>query len=264
MLRIRQSRPHLDGWLLSKDGRSRDPPLPSLLLGRHTHQRLDHHRRNRLRREQLNRLRSRINHPQNNRGACSTHEPRIFVFREARQSGRNPLAEPAGVLHETHAPAIYSSESRPPRDATAYCSRCASDRHFMITSDKLKSAENALATVAKCANEVLAALFGTSEESRFEKAMEIALRLEGLTIELQRIVPVTYRGCALRDVRDELDIVVWVQGESNDTPKIGIVIELKVDAAPDAKWQVMRYIKSLSSALPPKHGVYHKGLLRKG
>ncbi len=176
-------------------------------------------------------------------------------------SRENPLAEPAGVLHERHAPTVRLSQSRIPRDATAQGSSCASNCHFMITYKKSYSAEDALSTAAKCANEVLAELFGTSEESRFEKAMEIALRLEGLTIELQRIVPVIYRGCALRDVRDELDIVVWVQGESNDTPKIGVVIELKVDATPDAKWQVMRYIKSLSSALPPKHVVYYQGLL---
>ena len=87
----------------------RDPPLPPLLLGRHTHQRLDHHRRNRLRREHLNRHRSRKNQPQSNRSACSTHAPR-FCF---PRSGRNPLAEPAGVIHETHAPRYFIASLHP-------------------------------------------------------------------------------------------------------------------------------------------------------
>jgi len=118
-----------------------------------------------------------------------------------------------------------------------------------------------LEKVRKCAKEVFSEFAGTSDESRYEKAMEVALRLAGLEIELQRIVPVLYRSVALRDVRDELDIVVWIKSDILYTDRLAVVLELKVDGSTQDRLQLFRYIRSLDQVLNPPEAVYFRGLL---
>ncbi len=131
----------------------------------------------------------------------------------------------------------------------------------MIIKKESKNAERILEKARKCAKEIFSEFVGTSDESRYEKAMEVALRLAGLEIELQRIVPVLYQNVALRDVRDELDIVVWIKSDILYTDRLAVVLELKVDGLPQDRLQLYRYIRSLDQVLNSSEAVYFRGLL---
>jgi len=90
------------------------------------------------------------------------------------------------------------------------------------------------------------------DESRYEKALEIELSKQaGLDCEFQRTVPVLYEGKSLRDVRDEIDIVVWF--EENGKRK-ALIVELKVNISkPVTRFkainQAARYKTSLAQEI---------------
>ena len=95
--------------------------------------------------------------------------------------------------------------------------------------------------IKKLAKDVFDALGSGYEESVYEKAMEVALRLEKIPYENQRILPVFYKNFAVGMSRSDLII--------NDTKgKEKIVIELKAMPGKIGKKeeiQLQKYLESL-------------------
>jgi hypothetical protein len=137
----------------------------------------------------------------------------------------------------------------------------------MLVYSTIQEAEQAISQIAVIAKEVNDCLLGHTEEAHFQKAMEIVLKeVLSLRVEAERIQPVSIRGIHLRDVRDEIDLLVhvpveYVEGFPN-AKSVQIVCELKVysDAAA-AIPQVLRYIASLSRGATDASPVYHRALL---
>jgi len=94
-------------------------------------------------------------------------------------------------------------------------------------------------------------------EAVYQKAMEVSLRLAGLTYESYKILPLSYQGFNIGEC--ELDLVIW----TDDDPSVGIVVDLKVDSnikeCHDA--QVKRYIQELRKAEQGNRKVHHKGMV---
>lgn len=108
-----------------------------------------------------------------------------------------------------------------------------------------------------CAKSVYEALGPGWSEAVYQKAMEVSLRLTGLTYESFKILPLAYRGYNIGEC--ELDLVIW----TDDKPSVGIVVDLKVDSnikeCHDA--QVKRYIQELRKAEGGNRKVHHEGMV---
>ncbi len=95
--------------------------------------------------------------------------------------------------------------------------------------------------IKKLAKEVFKALGSGYEESVYEKAMEVALRLEKIPYENQRTLPIFYKNFAVGTSRPDLII--------NDTGgKEKIMIELKAMTSTLGKKeevQLQKYLESL-------------------
>lgn len=120
--------------------------------------------------------------------------------------------------------------------------------------------EEAICIIKECAAQVYEALGPDYPEATYEKAMEIALRKRGLVFETQRMVPLFFDGVAIRDVRDELDLVVWAQEQDTS---IAIIVDFKADSKIDSvhRMQVERYQRSLETELAGTKRVHSVGLI---
>lgn len=121
--------------------------------------------------------------------------------------------------------------------------------------------EETICIIKECAAKVYNVLGPDYREETYEKAMEVALRHQGLEFETQRMVPLFFEGVAIRDVRDEIDLVVWAQDEEVET---AVVVDFKAVASIDnkARLQVARYQRSLATELEGTgKRVYQTGLV---
>jgi GxxExxY protein len=104
-----------------------------------------------------------------------------------------------------------------------------------------------IAKVRKMAEDVFAALGSGYEEAVYEKAMEVALRLEKIPYENQRVLPVFYKNFAVGMSRPDLII--------NDTKgKEKIVLELKATPGKVGMKEEVQLKKDLES-LKMKKGI---------
>ena len=101
--------------------------------------------------------------------------------------------------------------------------------------------------IKKLAKDVFASLGSGYEEAVYEKAMEVALRLEKIPYENQRVLPIFYKKFAIGTSRPDLVI--------NDTKgKEKIVIELKATPSSLGKKEEVQLAKYLES-LKLKKGI---------
>lgn len=125
----------------------------------------------------------------------------------------------------------------------------------MVSSKNLKDLINAL---IGCSNRIIDELGSGWKEEIYQKAMEVALRQQGLSYETQRILPVTFSGYVIGDSIP--DLIVWMQ---NGKGREAIVIDLKTesDVKEDHRKQVEKYIRELKKQLRPKETVSPFGLV---
>lgn len=120
--------------------------------------------------------------------------------------------------------------------------------------------EQVIRQIQECADKVYEALGPGYPESTYEKAMEIALRKAGLVFETQRIVPIMFEDVVIRDARDEIDLVVWVEDNGK---RYAIVADLKAvnKITATEENQVARYKRSLARVLKDNEEVCDVGLV---
>jgi GxxExxY protein len=96
------------------------------------------------------------------------------------------------------------------------------------------------------------------EESVYQKAMEVILRLEGIDYEEQRTLPITFKGHIVGEGYP--DLICWFK--YNDK-KVGIVIDLKYsgDITEEYRFQVLKYIKELKKTVKKNEIIYDTGLV---
>ncbi len=136
----------------------------------------------------------------------------------------------------------------------------------MIIRTDLPEADAAIAELKKMATFLNFAMLGYGEESHFQKAMELLISKHlSPNVEAERVFPALIGGIALRDVRNEIDLLVPVPvavAIHDDMKGVVIVVELKVDGdLESAANQLLRYIVAASKSGPREWPVYHKGLV---
>ncbi|MBD3285855.1 hypothetical protein GF338_05920, partial [candidate division WOR-3 bacterium] len=87
-------------------------------------------------------------------------------------------------------------------------------------------------------------------------------RLEGITYEAQKIIPIDYKGYTV--AQSALDLVVW----TDEKPSTGIVVDLKTESCVKEEFdlQVKRYIKKLRElederSEQNRRNIYNKGMV---
>lgn len=121
-----------------------------------------------------------------------------------------------------------------------------------------KNLKELTGTLIECSNQVSEELGIGWKEEIYQKAMEVALRKQGLSYESQRILPITFSGHVIGDSIP--DLVVWLQ---NGKGRTAVVIDLKteLDVKDDHKKQVEKYIRELQKQLRPGESVSPFGLV---
>lgn len=121
-----------------------------------------------------------------------------------------------------------------------------------------KNLKNLLDILIECSDQVINELGAGWKEEIYQKAMEVALRKNGLSYETQRILPVTFSGHVIGDSIP--DLVVWLQ---NGKRRTALVIDLKTesDVKEDHRKQVEKYIRELKKQLRPNETVFPFGLV---
>ncbi len=109
-----------------------------------------------------------------------------------------------------------------------------------------------------CAEDVYDELGSGWSEVVYQKAMEVALREEGICYEDQRILPISYRDHIIGEGIP--DLVVWTECKSK---KVAIVVDLKGTGAikEDHQDQVAKYIKELKKHLNKGEEVFETGFV---
>ena len=121
-----------------------------------------------------------------------------------------------------------------------------------------KEIKNLIEKVKECAKEVYQELGSGWEESKYQKAIEVALREKGIDYEEQRILPVTFRGHVVG--HDIPDLIVWLK---KGRKRIAVVIDLKStpEIQEDHQTQVAKYIQELEKQLKENEEVYPIGFI---
>lgn len=121
-----------------------------------------------------------------------------------------------------------------------------------------KKIQELINIIRTSAQSVLLELGPGWKEEIYQKAMEVALRDQGIMYENQRPLPITYNGHVIGDVIP--DLVVWLKDNGS---KLAIIIELKSESGIKEEFQVQveRYIKELRKQVRDNESVHGTGIL---
>lgn len=121
-----------------------------------------------------------------------------------------------------------------------------------------KKVEKVFEVLKSSSQEVMGELGTGWKEDTYQKAMEVALRNQGMTYETQRILPITFSGHVIGESIP--DLVIWVMDGSK---KIAVVVDLKADNAikEEHEVQVQRYIKELRKQVKSGEKVWPTGMV---
>lgn len=121
-----------------------------------------------------------------------------------------------------------------------------------------KQINNLIDTIKSCSQSVIEELGTGWKEEIYQKAMEVALRDNGITYETQRVLPITFLNHVIGESIP--DLVIWT---ANGRKRVAVVVDLKAEPTikGDHAAQVKRYIQELKKQVRSNEAVHNFGLV---